>query len=192
MKRLTPFALTLISVTLIAACGDDPAEPSAASEVDVSASAPEVSFTPENGTVTSAPDGPLRVDYRIIGQPVVGQPVAIDLRVSSSYGSQPVELSYQISDASAMRLADSQPQRISMSLSTIASENTQQVTIVPLREGRLYLNVNIAVATAEGSVSTVTAVPIQVGNAPRPVEENGVLTTDENGEAIRSLPATEN
>jgi hypothetical protein len=39
-------------------------------------------------------------------------------------------------------------------------------------------------------MSTVTAIPIQVGEAPREIQENGTATTDENGEAIRSLPAT--
>ena len=63
-----------------------------------------------------------------------------------------------------------------------------QATIIPLREGRLYLNVSASIETEEGTMSTVTAIPVQVGEGGREVEENGTLSTDENGEAIRSLP----
>jgi hypothetical protein len=62
---------------------------------------------------------------------------------------------------------------------------------VPLREGRLFLNVSASVKGQEALLSSVTAIPIQVGAAPRVIQENGELTTDENGELIRSLPATE-
>jgi hypothetical protein len=63
------------------------------------------------------------------------------------------------------------------------------VRVIPLREGRLYLNVAAEVETESGSFSSVTAVPIQVGPAVRELQENGVVTTDENGELIRTLPA---
>ena len=64
----------------------------------------------------------------------------------------------------------------------------QQVTVIPMREGRLYLNVSASVETETGSMSTVTAIPIQVGDAPRELQDHGELTTDESGEAIRVLP----
>ena len=46
--------------------------------------------------------------------------------------------------------------------------------------------------TDTGSLQTVTAVPIQVGAAPRELQENGVVTTDANGELVREMPASEN
>jgi hypothetical protein len=50
----------------------------------------------------------------------------------------------------------------------------------------LFLNVSASVETDGGKVSTVTAIPIQVGPAVRQ-QEKGTVTTDENGEAIRVL-----
>ena len=88
-----------------------------------------------------------------------------------------------------MQLAESQPPFLTVSPAASEESTTHQVTIVPLREGRLYLNVSASVQTSEGTMSTVTAIPIQVGEGGRDVEENGTLDTDENGEAIRSLPA---
>ena len=68
----------------------------------------------------------------------------------------------------------------------------QQVRLVPLREGRLFLNVAASVEVEGGKVSTVAAIPVQVGAAPRQPVGNGTVTTDENGEAVHSLPADEN
>jgi hypothetical protein len=55
----------------------------------------------------------------------------------------------------------------------------------------LFLNVTAHMQTDTGSLQTVTAVPIQVGAAPRELQQNGVVTTDENGELIREMPASD-
>lgn len=187
------FVFVSIAATFVACDKADVDEPAANMEpVDISTAAPRDTFTPENAAGPAAPSGPVSVSYRIIGRPVVGQPVAIDLRFVSLMSDQPVNVAYRINDPTAMRLADSQPQSLSVAPAEDRGGRPQQVTIVPMREGRLYLNVAASVATANGSYSTVTAIPIQVGEAPRSVRENGVAGRDENDEAIRSLPAQEN
>ena len=165
-------------MTLAAACG----------KADVEA--PVVTFTPDNDIV-GKPSGPISVSYRIIGKPVVGQPVAIELKFDSSFGDKPVAVAYRINDTTAMRLADSQPSAVTVAAAVDGAGSSRRVTVIPMREGRLYLNVSASVDTAEGSMGTVTAIPIQVGNAPRVISENGTAATDENGDAIRALPAEE-
>ena len=178
MQHSMKFLFVLAAMTLAAACGK--------AEVE----APTVAFTPDNDIV-GKPSGPIAVSYRIIGKPVVGQPVVIELKFDSAFGSQPVAIAYRINDATAMRLADSQPAALTVAALTEDEGNSQRVTVIPMREGRLYLNVSASVDTDEGSMGTVTAIPIQVGNAPRPIQENGTAGTDENGNAIRALPAEE-
>ena len=190
MQRLKTLTTILTCATALAACGGG--SDNSATEIELAAEAPAVTFTPEDGAPASGkPQGPLTLDYRIIGNPVVGQPVAIELSVRSALGPEPVDVSYRILDATAMKLADAQPAKVTMAASTEEQRNSQRVTIVPLREGRLYLNVSLAVPSADGSMSTVTAIPVQVGSAPRQPDENGTAGTDEDGEAIRSLPADE-
>lgn len=187
---------TLCAMLLVTACGNADVEP--ASETDDAlpkGDAPSVTFSPGDDptTSTATPAGPVRVSYRIIGKPVVGQPVAIDLNVRSTLGPQPVTMHYRINDASAMQFAKSQPDRVAIAPAEINERGgTQQVTVIPMREGRLYLNVSASVETDTGSMSTVTAIPIQVGDAPRQLEEQGELQTDEEGNAVRVLPAKEN
>ena len=196
MQRKMKTLVMALAVTTVAACGKvDVDEPAAELEpVDVSTDAPAVSFTPDidsAGDVVGKPRGPMTVAYRIIGRPVVGRPVSIELRIASSLGNQPMKVEYRTNDTTAMRLAESEPRVLTISPAAGDADTVQQVTVIPLRDGRLYLNVSVSVETENGSISTVTAIPIQVGEAPRPIQENGTATTDENGEAIRSLPADE-
>lgn len=180
-----------LAVFCLAACGRAELEPEAQpAEVEIASTAPSVTFTPKGDTSSAGrPSGPIAVHYRLIGKPVVGQPISIDLRVTSTLGPQPVTLNYRINEPSAMQLAESQPDAVTLAASIEGRPSTQQVTIIPMREGRLYLNVSASVQTENGTMSTVTAIPIQVGEAPRTVQDNGTLSNDEDGKAIRILPA---
>ena len=191
--RINNTATAVFACFVMAACGNSGVEQSAAiEEVEVSNDAPIVTFTPKSDTMSAGkPSGPITVAYRIIGKPVVGQPVAIDLRVSSTLSPQPINIGYRINDATAMRLAKSQPETVTLAPNTVDRMGVQQVRIVPMREGRLYLNVSASIETENGSMSTVTAIPIQVGDAPRTLGENGELQTDAEGNQIRVLPAKE-
>lgn len=191
--RINNTATAVFACLVTAACGNSGVEQSAAmEEVEVSNDAPIVTFTPKSDTMSAGkPSGPITIAYRVIGKPVVGQPVAIDLRVSSTLGPQPISIGYRINDATAMQLAKSQPETVSLAPNTEDRMGVQQVRIVPMREGRLYLNVSASIETENGSMSTVTAIPIQVGDTPRTLGENGELQTDAEGNQIRVLPAKE-
>lgn len=192
---LTRNAFPALAALCLVACGDTSDDSQAANaEVEVATSTPSVTFTPKGDTASAGkPSGPITVAYRLIGKPVVGQPIAVDLRVMSTLKGKPVTLNYRINDTTALTLAESQPQSVTMAAG--ADEDggrAQQVTVIPMREGRLYLNVSASVDTENGSMSTVTAIPIQVGDAPRTMQENGTLTTDDKGDSVRVLPASEN
>lgn len=176
----------------LAACGGSE-QPAAAPEQAADTETPIAILTPdEKYSVTGKPQGPVKIDYRIIGTPVVGQPVTVDLKVKSNVGDTPVTLSYGTNDSTAMVFPESQQRMVSLAFVGDERSAGQQVTVVPAREGRLFLNVTAHMQTDTGSLQTVTAVPIQVGAAPRELQENGVVTTDENGELVREMPASEN
>ena len=178
---------------LISGCGNDSVdEPQ--NETTTSVTAPDVSFkSGPTERITTGPRSPVTVTYRVIGTPIVGQPVSLDLQFESSFGSRPFKVSYRVNDSTAMQMPDSQSLIVSVSPSGSDGRSAQQVTVIPLREGRLYLNVAALFETETGSMSSVTAIPIQVGpEGPREILDNGTVTTDENGELIRTLPAKEN
>jgi hypothetical protein len=119
-----------------------------------------------DGTVANT-GSPYNISYRIVGTPIVGSPVTIALRVESAVGRRPLTLQYRINDASAMIFAEAQ--LASVSLEPVADEDfvMQQVTVVPQREGRSYLNVSASSDTGEGTLSTVAAIPIQISSSSR-------------------------
>ncbi len=109
---------------------------------------------------------PVAIDYRIIGTPIVGQPLAIDIEVRSLLGPQPITLRYRINDSTAMELGESQPAQVSLAPMADDAPTVQQVRLVPLREGRLFLNVAASIEVESGQVSSAIAIPVQVGAAP--------------------------
>ncbi len=180
MNRTT---LLLLALSMLAACGTD---------TDSTQVADQGNKTSDVSTMTAKPQGPVSIDYRIIGTPILGQPLAIDLEVTSTVGPQAVTLSYRVNDSTAMEFMESQPSETTIAPSSDEGPSLQQVRLVPLREGRLFLNVSASVEIDGGTVSTSMAIPIEVGTAERQIEENGVITTDENGNPIHALPASEN
>jgi hypothetical protein len=178
--------ITITMLFLLTACG---------SESNVEATQSSLPEAEKDAAVlrTSEVQSPVQITYRVIGTPIVGSPVALDLQFRSALGVLPYKVTYRVNDPTAMQLPESQSATVTISPSSDDESVARQVTVVPLREGRLYLNVAAVIETKSGSMQSVIAVPIQVGAAaPRQLLENGEVTTDENGELIRTLPAKEN
>jgi hypothetical protein len=137
------------------------------------------------------PSAPITIGYNVIGTPIVGQPVNINLEVSSSMSDRPITLNYRANDTRDLQFPQAQAQRIALAAFGDAGRAAQQVTVVPQREGRLYLNVSAEVEMEGGTLVKSMAIPIQVGDAPVQQETNGELKQDEDGETVISLPAEE-
>ena len=162
--------VSFMTVAALAAtgCGGGEQSTEPTGEALTNDSAPVVTFTPESDTSVALdgdPVAPLAIAYRVIGTPVVGQPVAIDIQVLSSLGDHAVTLNYRITDATAMELADAQPESVMLTPEDDDSYASRQVTVVPKRPGRIYLNVQAGIDTRDGSLSTATAIPLEVNEA---------------------------
>ena len=180
-KISTPIPAFAVAA-LLAACGGADSGPAATLS-------PEDKAAKVNDEPVS-PGGPVQIDHRIVGTPIVGQPLSIDLSLKSTRATTPLRVDYRINDGSALTFAAQQVTTTTALPDSRSLIAEQQVTVVPQREGRLYLNVSVGIETDMGMSSTVMAIPIQVGSGPRSFEENGALGTDSNGNAIRVLPAS--
>ncbi len=185
MKNLT--VLFLFAAFVLSGCGQESAPSSGdvavADKTKVDQSKPASQWDGE----VAKPGAPFRMNYRVIGTPVVGAPVSIDLRVTSTLGPQAVNLSYRVPDDTSMTLHEAQPANLVAEFAANEDFVDQRITIVPQREGRLYVTVAAAVDTDTGRATTTIAIPIQVGEGARELEEHGELGTDEEGESIRIL-----
>ncbi len=183
MKIAKATFLLPVAVMALAACGaEDSADASlsAADKAEISSDAPV------------SPGGPVRITHSVVGNPVVGQPLLIDLNFESRGNVMPMSVDYRINDATALRFPEQQVRRATISPDAGSLTSTQQVTVIPQREGRLYLNVSVGIESEMGPSATVMAIPIQVGDGPRAFQQNGTLTTDADGNPVRTLPARTN
>ena len=191
MKSFTKMAIFTIALFALAACESEKSEEKTVNDVSVEglpdAQLGHKTQDPLLGDAMVTPGSPFRVTYTIIGTPVVGSPVTVDLQIESVTESQPVNLEYRIRDSSSLMLADSQPAQVRIEPAANESVFKQQVTVIPQREGRFYLNVSASFETKEGTRSTVTAIPLQVGSGTRELQESGEVQVDENGEAVKVL-----
>jgi len=188
MNGAKKLAISGIVIVGLAACGSENVDEPIA-EGEMAKTVPQVTFKPEldHEGIPSKPGAPFAIAYRIIGTPIVGSPLTVNLQIASAAGPRPLTIDYRINDASSMMFAEAQPTTIQMEPAANEEFITQQVTVIPQREGRLYLNISVAVETENGTLSSVTAIPIHVGIISTAPIEHGVIELDEDGEAVRVL-----
>ncbi len=184
MKTLPVFIATL----LLMACGSDqetlsnPVEKATAA-VEKSTAVPDVS----PGKITA----PISIEYSIVGTPIVGQPVSINLQISSPLDDRTITVFYRVNEIGSLTFPESQLETITILPVAEVTSRSQQVTVVPQREGRIYLVVSAEIETDGGTMMRSMSIPIQVGNAPRVPTLNGELVEGPDGEVGISMPAKE-
>lgn len=150
----------------------------------------------EAGPVVSAgkPAAPIDIRYSVIGSASVGQPVNIEIDVRSTLTDAPITLDYRINDPRELTFDEAQPQRVELRTASDAGAAAmrRQVTVIPQREGRVYLNVSASIETEDGSMIRSIAIPVQVGRSRSEPAVNGELKQDADGETVISMPAEEN
>ena len=171
--------LALAAVTLVGCGGSTDSGESAA--MTKAAPANVAAETP------GSPGEMFRVDYEIIGTPVVGSPVAIDLKITSAFGDEPVDLAFRVPDATALALEDAQPRDLRRTPSSVDRTINERVTVIPQREGRLFINVSATRTDDAGSLTSAISIPIHVGSIDTSLQEQGELQTNEDGETTRVL-----
>lgn len=188
MLRLTSriLSLGLITAITVAACGDESVAPAT-----MSTGKAEAKYAKPNATSPGKPSAPITIDYEVLGKAIVGLPVSINVQVRGTRDDLgPVSLSYSINDRSALRFQEGQVER--REIPDLREARLEQLTVVPQREGRLYVNVSVEVETAGGSMIKSMAIPIQVGNSPEPSRNDGEVIEGPDGERVQSMPAREN
>ena len=193
MSKLNRIVFLAVAVFALGACGGNDAQQSASpadapdkSGVDksrVADAARDDGFT----TIPATPASLFRFDYKVIGTPIVGSPVSLDLRITSPLGSEPIDIAYHVVDESALTLPEAQPRTLTAAPLAGESVVRERVTVIPQREGRMYFNVTAAVDDAEGTTSTVISIPLHVGEVDTGLQEHGELQTGPDGETTRVL-----
>lgn len=188
MNEMHRILLAVFILPAFAACQPERGD---SGEAAINENAPPADAIAES-SVQGKPTAPIDIEYNVIGSAIVGQPVNIEIEVSSSVRDRSIALEYRIGDPRDLSLAEAQPRRVSLGAIGDAPSAKRQVIVVPKREGRMYLNVSAEIETEEGSLIKAIAIPVQVGAAREERETNGERKEDADGEPVMSLPAEEN
>jgi len=186
MKQMTKGFLALVATMLaLTACGQR--EETAMQEPVTPEPVAGKPMPNLNGASPGKPQAPISMKYEIMGNPIVGHPVLVNVSVDSAEG--PVNVHYSITDRSALIFQDGQVERLE--IADPSNGAVQQLSVVPQREGRLYVNVSAEVQTPGGSMIRSMAIPIKVGAAPADAREPDNVVEGPDGEAVISMPAQE-
>ncbi len=199
MNQKQFYSFVALTVLLsLGACNEESKEPASTESAPVvtaskPAAAAIATATGTGSTSQGKPSVPISMQYEILGNPIVGQPVAINVQVRSTSGNQPVTVQYSINDSSALVFQAGQVESLQFTANAEKkADSQQQLAVIPQREGRLYVNVSAEIQTPDGSMIKSMAIPIQVGSAPEKPEINGELVEGPDGETVISKPAKEN
>jgi hypothetical protein len=157
MRAALQLSIPTLVVLALAACGGkkDAEGPEAAVRDEPAKAA---AHTP------SSPGNLFRLEYEIIGTPVVGSPVSVDLAITALIGDEPVDLAFRIPDATALTMDAAQPRDLRRTPSPDDRTIRERVTVIPQREGRLFINVSASRTHDAGSLTSAISIPIHVGN----------------------------
>ena len=175
--------LTACAALTIAACGGD--EPAAETQAQSAKARPTAPTSP--GKLTA----PISIDYDIMGNPVVGQPVGINLKVTSPMNDRAITVHYRVNEVGSMRFPESQAEKVELLPMADAETRSQQVTVIPEREGRIFVVVSAVIETDVGPMMKSMSIPIQVGRGQAEAQVEDTLVEGTDGELGVSLPATE-
>jgi|GEM_PF-897015 len=193
---------TAVAALLLAGCGSEEQtvvdQPVADTTSTVAEDVPKKATTAEiaarQGDSPGKPVAPIDIDYEVLGEPRPGEPVEIELKLRSSLEG-PVTV--QLQPREGLQMGASQAAEVRRETlrpldeaSSAAEPATERVVVIPSAEGRFYLTVLVSVTTAQGEQIRAVSIPVQVGDQPPTLQQNGELRTTE-GETVRSLPAKE-
>ena len=191
---------TAVAALLLTGCGSEEPTSTDQSVTDTSSTVaedvPKKATTAEiaarQGDSPGKPVAPIDIDYEVLGEPRPGEPVEIELKLRSSLEG-PVTVQLQPREGlqmGASQAAEVRRETLRPLDDASAEPATERVVVIPSAEGRFYLSVLVSVATAEGEQIRAVSIPVQVGDQPPTLQQNGELRTTE-GETVRSLPAKE-
>ncbi len=107
------------------------------------------------------------IKYDIQGKPIIGQAVSVKLVFDGSLESEQIQIEFKIEDPSSMIFSESQVEKINLQYNKIKNDNIfiQNVSIIPQKTGRIFLNVILSYEIKSGIVSIMKAIPIYVDSA---------------------------
>lgn len=188
MKILPKTVIFVLAMSGIAGCSGGESTGSAGDNTSNAPSGkPGLESSARSAASPGKPGAPVDINYEIVGNAFVGVPVAINIMFDAADG--PLDVKFSINDTSAVLFQDGQVEQLQIVDPGVGG--VQQITVVPQREGRVYVNVSVEVPADFGTMIRSIAIPINVGSAAKETTINGELQQGPDNETVISMPAQE-
>jgi hypothetical protein len=136
-------------------------------------------------TSPGKPLPPIAFDYRILGTPVAGQPLEIE--ISTGVEAALADLNVVLSGNERL-LVPIEMARLRLAAAAAGQRATRTVRVTPVASGTVYLDVLLEAEIDGRQQSRAVTIPIRVGGDATPEPPAGTPSTDAEGTPIISLP----
>jgi hypothetical protein len=136
-------------------------------------------------TSPGKPLPPIAFDYRILGTPVAGQPLEIE--ISTGVEAALADLNVALSGNERL-LVPIEMARLRLAAAAAGQRATRTVRVTPVASGTVYLDVLLEAEIDGRQQSRAVTIPIRVGDGATPEPPAGTPSTDAEGAPIISLP----
>jgi hypothetical protein len=137
------------------------------------------------------PGAPVDISYSLLGKPVAGQPLEIELRIMAAAAFDAIRLDYGASER--LSLGRGMPQTLALVAQKPGVPAVQRVQVTPQADGLHYFKVRVVTETGGRASMRGIAIPIGVGAYdPRAhLKVNGTLVDGVGGERAIVMRALE-
>ena len=104
----------------------------------------------------------ISIDYEVLNTPKVNEIVLVNLVVDPADKTEMIHLNYQIMINEDLKFNENQLQDIKISPKSDASVHEQQISLIPLRKGRVFFVVSATINYQKKTVTKTLSIPLNV------------------------------
>ena len=172
--------ITLLIITFLVSCQSqsDTAETAADNKETIRNSQPQAS--------PGKPSAPIKMDYQLLGKPVIGQPLEISVNLST-----PINKTVNAKYSHEKQLHSDNHRQLSFKPASGRKPENRIISITPMEEGIHYITIMAEVEIDDRIQAKSFVIPIEVGEVDwkKHLAPEGTIKNDSNGGKVISLPA---
>ena len=104
----------------------------------------------------------ISIDYEVLNTPKVNEIVLVNLVVDPADKTETIHLNYQIMINEDLKFNENQLQDIKISPKSDGSVHEQQISLIPLRKGRVFFVVSATINYKKKTVTKTLSIPLNV------------------------------
>jgi hypothetical protein len=134
------------------------------------------------------PSAPINLDYSFDGEPTLGQPLSVNIKLTETHDAKPVKAALKYSPELIENKAISK-----MSFKSSPQESSQAIMITPTENGIYFINIQASTEVNGQTMYKAFSIPVEVGEVDweKHTQPEGTIKNDSKDGKVISFPAAE-